>query len=140
MSAELEDLRRRFATLRDEELLKIVTVRRAQYRQAALSLAEEELTRRGVAYTTPGANFTPAATAYFVRSPAPPSRGTAFWLGLLLIGCVCYWAAGMADQFTRTEPGEHPGTEALYEVVRFVLVALISLAGGFLMKFWESVD
>lgn len=141
MSAEVEELRRRFAALRDKELLRIVTVGRAQYRQVALNLAEEELMRRGVAFTTPAANFTPRASGHFAyAAPARPGRGAAFWVGLLLIGGACHWAAGMVDETWRVGPGEHPEMEELYELVRLALVALISLVGGLLMTIWESVD
>ncbi|MDQ1612826.1 MAG: hypothetical protein QOG00_2757 [Pyrinomonadaceae bacterium] len=40
------DLRERMASLRDEQLLEIVTARRVEYRQAALDLAAQELMRR----------------------------------------------------------------------------------------------
>lgn len=136
MGAELEELRRRFALLRDEELLSIVTLRRAHYRQVALSLAEEELMRRGVKFAAPAVH-PPASVTTFSPHPArPQARGTAFWLGILLIGCLCYWAAGMVDEALRPRPGSEDG----YWLLRAVFLVLISLAGGRLMKWWESVD
>ena len=136
MVAELEELRQRFASLRDEELLKIVTARRAQYRQVALTLAEDELTRRGVKFATT-AGGPPAGAHAFSARPAPaPARGTSFWLGLLLIGCLCYWAAGMVDQLAQADPDVF---ESLY-LLKPVLIILISLIGGHAMKWWESVD
>jgi hypothetical protein len=135
MAAELEELRRRFASLRDEELLRIVTQRRGHYRQVALSLAEEELMRRGVRLAATVGHI-PAAT--FSATPARgQTRGTAFWLGILLIGGACLWVAGMVDEAWRAPAG---ASEDGYWLLRAVLIVLISVAGGRLMKWWESVD
>lgn len=140
MAAELEELRRRFANLRDEELLRIVTLRRAHYRQVALSLAEEELMWRGVKFA-PAAGGVPAGAHGFSPHPArAQTRGTAFWLGLLLIGGACLWVAGIVDEAWSPPAGAPPYVVEFYTIVRLLLIAVISLVGGLLMKWWESVD
>ena len=131
MNDEVKELRRRFALLRDEELLKILTTRRAQYRQTALDAAAEELTRRGVAFTRPAGGFTPHAYAHAPARPARNGRGWEFWLGIFLIGGACLWLDEWVDGMT-------PGTA--YEPLRVIFLVLLSVAGGRLMRLWESVD
>lgn len=48
MDEEAVQLRARFSRLTDEELLRVVTTERAEYRRVALDLAAAELARRGV--------------------------------------------------------------------------------------------
>ncbi|HEV2761463.1 MAG TPA: hypothetical protein VGV38_00615 [Pyrinomonadaceae bacterium] len=131
MYDESEELRRRFALLRDEELLKILTARRVQYRQAALDVAAEELTRRGVAYTPPPAGFTPHVYA----RPAHRPKGLAYWFGFLLIGCLCLMVAEWIDYLSLD-----PSSDFNDPLNRFIFIVLISVACGRLMRWWERVD
>ncbi|MDQ1558516.1 MAG: hypothetical protein QOD32_1576 [Pyrinomonadaceae bacterium] len=63
------DLQERMASLRDEQLLEIVTARRVEYRQAALDLAAQELMRRQVSFELA------AADQSKLTSPAGRTRG-----------------------------------------------------------------
>ncbi|MDQ1589913.1 MAG: hypothetical protein QOG71_540 [Pyrinomonadaceae bacterium] len=63
------DLRERMASLRDEQLLEIVTARRVEYRQAALDLAAQELMRRQVSFELA------SAVQSGLTSPAGRARG-----------------------------------------------------------------
>lgn len=48
MTDELKDLRKRFSNLSDDELLKIVHIDYADYREEALVIAKEELNKRNI--------------------------------------------------------------------------------------------
>lgn len=47
MTDNLDDLRDRYSTMSDEDLIQIVTVNASEYREDALRLAKEELSSRG---------------------------------------------------------------------------------------------
>ena len=138
MNDELKELRRRFALLRDEELLKILTARRAQYRQAALDAAAEELTRRGVAFTPPAGTFTPHAHVPAAAPAAPKPKGWEYWLGIVIIGGLCLLAAETVDYLSSADDVRDDGSGGWYVKLGYVL--LISVLGGRLMQWWESVD
>jgi hypothetical protein len=48
-----EELKKRITSLPDDELLSIVEENYADYRQEALDIATEELTRRNISFTSP---------------------------------------------------------------------------------------
>jgi len=55
MTDELQELKQRLSKLSDEELIEIVTVAAADYREEALDYAKAELKYRRVDWTTPEA-------------------------------------------------------------------------------------
>jgi len=53
MNVPLDDLKARFAKLSTDDLLMILNTNSAQYSDVALSVAKEEVARRGVPYNQP---------------------------------------------------------------------------------------
>jgi hypothetical protein len=100
MVAGERELYQRFAVYDDEELLRILTAERAQYRREALAAAEMVLTQRGVA--PPAAPYPdlplwppkiepPPAQAQRPLTPKTPYQLIDLFFDVLLIGFV-FWA------------------------------------------------
>lgn len=105
MAVDVEDLRRRMATLPDELLLEIVVQERRQYRQVALEIAEAELLRRGLAAAAASraAQFaSQKAVAHSFRRPARTGQDVITNGCLGIVGFVVFVSATISfEGFTR---------------------------------------
>jgi hypothetical protein len=113
----------RFSRLSDEELLRVVTTDRAEYRRAAVDLAAAELSRRRVPLP-PAAVASPASDD---RSGPPPERpsGRARLLdeGQILLNLLI--PAAVTYVYTRVTPGSWISAALLYVVSHLFFSAVI---------------
>lgn len=127
------ELYRRFVAYDDEELLRILTVERAQYRREALVAAELVLTERSLAPPRP------------FRAPAPPSvqtKGRAqrpyepidLLVDAILFGSL-YWVTGMLGEGTLL-----PGATLLDGVMRLLLSASVTVVVIYLRHGWRTKE
>lgn len=126
------ELYRRFSSYDDEELLRILTVERAQYRGEALAAAELVLTQRGVPppmfFATPG----PAAVAAAPATPGGATRPKSpyhffhFAFDVVLFALVC-WALGKLWAWTIADMGGLWGQVAFYVMAGHLLASAAAL-------------
>ncbi len=135
MVVDEKDLYWRFADYDDEELLRILTVERARYRDEALAAAEMVLAGRGVAPPT-----------LFRPSEPPPPQGRArpkspyqvidlIVDALLLL--VVVWGLTMLHLWTRTPAGGPLGDAAFCALGFALLCSARSLRRRWREKQWN---
>lgn len=110
------ELYQRFADYDDEELLRILTVERAQYRSEALAAAEIVLAQRGVA--TPTFFTAPEPPVVHVKNQARPKSPYLF-IDLvfdLLLVCVVCWSLGKLWAWTMA-PAEWEWSQFLFYIL-----------------------
>ena len=134
------ELYQRFAAYDDEELLRILTDERANYRSEALAAAEMVLTQRGVApptfFATPGplaAAGSPATQGRAAR-PKPPYQLIHFAFDVVLLWLVC-WALAKLWSWTMSSP------EWLWNQLAFYVLAsqLVGSAAA-LRRRWRTKE
>ena len=136
--ADEKKLYRRFSAYDDKELLRILTVERAQYRDAALAAAEQVLMRRGVApptlYATPGPRAVVAGQA--TTRPKSPYQLIDFGFDALLFLLVC-WAIGKLWAWTISSTWGLWGQLAFYALAPQLLGSAVALRRKWRAKQWN---
>ena len=124
----LAEIRENVARLPDEELIRIVSVDREQYRQEAIATATEELRRRQVVVPPPVVPQSIAARSVLPRSAMPASGDLSsalphMWPGFAV--AAAFLIAEMREAFT--DPGA---------VNRVTLVPVLIALGGWVYWIW----
>jgi hypothetical protein len=131
MLAGERELYQRFAAYDDEELLRLLTVERAQYRTEALSAAEVVLRQRGIPQPAP-----------FIPQQAPPAPGRAWpgnpyrlidlFVDAILFGTL-YWVTSEMDGGSVL-----PESWLADGAVRLLVITLLTLLVTYLRQGWRT--
>ncbi len=136
MVAEERELYRRFAAYDDEELLRILTVERAQYRSEALAAAEIVLAQRGVATPTFfTATEPPGVHVKKQARPKSPYQLVDLVLDALLVCLVC-WALIKLWSWTMASPEFLWHQVAFYTLAAQLVGSAIALRRRWRTKSW----
>ncbi|HEV3467783.1 MAG TPA: hypothetical protein VG148_00570 [Pyrinomonadaceae bacterium] len=135
-----KSLGQRFAGYTDEELLRILTVERAQYRRVALEAAETELMRRGVAPPAPPPVGAPEpevpepGSGQEQNQPKSPYQLVDLFVDVVLFG-LAFWS------LDKLEGGPLlPGAGFLDGVVRGLLATAVCTAALWLRHRWRAKE
>ena len=130
------ELYRRFAAYDDEELQRILTVERAQYRREALAAAEMVLRQRARGIT-PTLDTVPEPPAPYVKG-RPRAKSPYQFIDLcvdaVLFGSL-YWVTGGLGGGTL-----FPGVWLLDAVTRLLLSALVTVLVIYLRHGWRTKE